>query len=176
VGQRTNYDRLILEVWTKGTVLPEDALVEAAKILRKHLNPFVQYHELGEDVVTETVEVGAPPPQNVTPDHMDRMRASLERPVSDLELSVRASNCLGAARIHTIGELVNKTEADLLRVRSFGKTSLREVKKKLADMGLSLGMAFGEGGELDAAVMPDDDETEGAGEAGIPEQVGNMNG
>lgn len=170
VGQRTNYDRLILEVWTKGTLSPEDALVEAAKILRKHLNPFVQYHELGMDVVMETPEPPSPP-VNVAPDHLDRLRSTLDRPVSDLELSVRASNCLGAARIHTVGELVIKTEADLLRVRSFGKTSLREVKKKLANMGLSLGMTFGEGG--DAAPM--ESFSTDAAESRIPEQVGNLN-
>jgi DNA-directed RNA polymerase subunit alpha len=168
VGQRTNYDRLVLEVWTKGTILPEDALVEAAKILRKHLNPFVQYHDLGDDVVTETPEpVHAAP---VTADHLDRVRASLDRPVSDLELSVRASNCMGAARIHTLGVLVAKSEAELLRVRSFGKTSLREVKKKLADLGLSLGMNFNEGGDVISGMLPSETEDE---MDRVPEQVGN---
>ena len=140
VGQRTNYDRLILEVWTRGSVTPEDAVVEAARILRKHLNPFVQYHELGEEYV---VEVPAskiqPPPMN------EQLQALLSRNVSELQLSVRASNCLESARITSIGELVSRTEADLLRVRSFGKTSLREVKRKLADLGLSLGMRFDQG-------------------------------
>lgn len=137
VGQRTNYDRLILEVWTKGTVTPEDAVVEAAKILRKHLNPFVMYYELGEELIHE-----APTPPAAEEKVDSEMQAKLGRSISELDLSVRASNCLESARISTIGELVRKTEADLLRVRSFGKTSLREVRRKLADMGLSLGMTL----------------------------------
>ncbi len=141
VGQRTNYDRLIIEVWTRGTLLPEDAVVEAAKILRKHLNPFVQYYELGQDTVREA------PPHPVAEERLgSEMQATLARPISDLDLSVRASNCLESARVTTIGELIRKTEADLLRVRSFGKTSLREVRRKLADLGLTLGMSMGGGG------------------------------
>jgi DNA-directed RNA polymerase subunit alpha len=137
VGQRTNYDRLILEVWTNGTITPEDAIVEAGKILRKHLNPFVQYHELGEDFVRSAAPVQIQSSQ--VNDELDKL---LSRPVADLELSVRASNCLEAARVLTVGELVRKTEPDLLRLRSFGKTSLREVRRKLADLELSLGMVF----------------------------------
>lgn len=137
VGQRTNYDRLVMEVWTKGTITPEDALVEAAKILRKHLNPFVQYFEPGEATVLEHV---APTPVEAPP-----VDAELERKlamgIGELELSVRATNCLEAAKIATVAQLVQKTENDLLSLRSFGKTSLREVKRKLADMNLSLGMA-----------------------------------
>ncbi len=147
VGQKTNYDRLILEVWTRGSILPEDAVVEAAKIMRKHLNPFVHYHELGEDLVKETPTVAVP-----ASDVNDELQAKLSRSVTELQLSVRGANCLEAARVMTIGELVRKTEADLLRVRSFGKTSLREVKRKLADIGLSLGMTFGESGEPVAPV------------------------
>lgn len=143
VGQRTNYDRLILEVWTRGTLLPEDAVVEAAKILRKHLNPFVQYYEMGDDVVRE------PPTAPSILEPMDtELQEKLARPLSDLDLSVRASNCLESARIATIGDLVHKTEADLLRVRSFGKTSLREVQRKLADIGLSLGLMVPRGDAL----------------------------
>jgi DNA-directed RNA polymerase subunit alpha len=168
VGQRTNYDRLILEVWTRGTILPADALVEAAKILRKHLNPFVMYHELGKDMVSEMAE-SAP----VTPDHVAELQGKLSRPVSDLELSVRASNCLEAARIETVSELVQKTDADLLRVRSFGKTSLREVKRKLTDWGLSLGMTLNENGTI--ASMPAPSLDEGSDDARVAEQVGNMN-
>ena len=142
VGQRTNYDCLILEVWTRGSITPEDAVVEAAKILRKHLNPFVQYYELGEEVVTEPLQV------NITAPEVDEeLQATLSRGVGDLRLSVRAANCLESARVRTIGELVVKAEADLLRVRSFGKTSLREVKRKLMTLGLTLGMTIGEGGE-----------------------------
>lgn len=135
VGQRTNYDRLILEVWTKGTVLPEDALVEAGMILRKHLNPFVMYHELGSDRVSTTLPVPEPTPvvQPTVEEHLDRS-------VSVLNLSVRASNCMEMANITTLRELVQISEADLLRFRSFGKTSLHEVQRKLSDCGLSLGM------------------------------------
>ena len=137
VVQKTNYDRLILEVWTNGTIAPEDALVEASKILRKHLNPFVQYHDLGSEVAQCAAPVQVEPSQVSS-----EMEKLLARPTSALELSVRANNCLESTKIDTIGELAQKTEADLLRVRSFGKTSLREVRRKLADLGLSLGMVF----------------------------------
>ena len=132
VGQKTNYDKLTLEIWTNGTVSPEMALVEAAKILRKHLNPFVQYFELGESVASEDAAAAA----RVD----DELRRKLEMPINELDLSVRANNCLESAKVATVGELVAREEADLLKVRSFGKTSLREVKRKLTDLGLELGM------------------------------------
>ena len=136
VGQRTNYDKLILEIWTNGTVTPEMALVEAAKILRKHINPFVQYFELGEETVAEQITV-----EEVSEEAVDEELAKkLSTAVQELELSVRASNCLESAKVETVGQLAVMTEADLLKIRSFGKTSLREVKRKLANMGLSLGM------------------------------------
>jgi DNA-directed RNA polymerase subunit alpha len=135
VGQSVNYDRLVMEVWTKGTILPEDALVEAAKILRKHLNPFVQYHELGE--LTASSDAGIEEEQ---PQIDEGLRQKLEMPLSALDLSVRASNCLEAAEINTVGELVDKDEAELLQLRSFGRTSLVEVKRKLAGIGLTLGL------------------------------------
>ncbi|HSW46365.1 MAG TPA: DNA-directed RNA polymerase subunit alpha [Phycisphaerae bacterium] len=135
VGQRTNYDRLILEIWTKGTIRPEDACVEAARILRKHLNPFVQYRELGEETVSPETPVEVESVDQV-------MQDKLSMPISQLDLSVRAGNCLETAKVVTVGELARMTEADLLKVRSFGRTSLREVKRKLADLGLSLGMTF----------------------------------
>jgi DNA-directed RNA polymerase subunit alpha len=137
VGQRTNYDRLILEIWTNGTITPEMALVEAAKILRKHVNPFVQYFELGEQTVaaSEIIETEV---QEQAVD--EELAQKLNMPVQELELSVRASNCLESVRTETVGQLVKMTEADLLKIRSFGKTSLREIKRKLADIGLSLGM------------------------------------
>lgn len=136
VGQRVNYDRLIIEIWTKGTLLPEYALVEAAKILRKHLNPFVQYHEPGD-----TYTAGEPI-ENITidPSGDPELESKLALTVGDLELSVRANNCLASANINTVSELVRLTESDLLNMRSFGKTSLREIKRKLADLGLSLGL------------------------------------
>jgi DNA-directed RNA polymerase subunit alpha len=135
VGQKTNYDRLILEIWTNGTITPEMAMVEAAKILRKHLNPFVQYFELGEQIIE-------PSAMEAQQEIDVQLQAKLSMSVHELELSVRSNNCLESAQIETVGQLVNKTEADLLKIRSFGKTSLREVKRKLQDLGLSLGMSL----------------------------------
>lgn len=136
VGQRTNYDKLILEIWTNGTITPDMALVEAAKILRKHINPFVQYFEIGEETISEQIA-----PEEVTPEAVnEELAKKLSIPIQELELSVRVSNCLESIKVGTVGQLAKMTEADLLKVRSFGKTSLREVKRKLADIGLSLGM------------------------------------
>jgi len=137
VGQRTNYDKLILEIWTDGTVTPEMALVEAGKILRKYINPFVHYAEIGretvgEEVVAEQVEEGAID---------EELAAKLAMPVESLDLTVRSRNCLDSNHIETVGQLVQMTEADLLKIRSFGKTSLREIRRKLADLDLSLGMS-----------------------------------
>lgn len=138
VGQKTDYDRLILEIWTNGTISPEMALVEAAKILRKHLNPFVQYYELGSETASEEALAGLRQANQPLID--PEVQQKLNMPIQELDLSVRANNCLESAKIQTVRDLVRKTDADLLKVRSFGKTSLREVKRKLADMGLSLGM------------------------------------
>jgi len=138
VGQKTDYDRLILEIWTNGTVTPEMALVEASKILRKHLNPFVQYFELGTDTASEEALAAIRDANRSLVD--PELQSKLNMTVQDLDLSVRANNCLESAKIGNVRELVKKTESDLLKVRSFGKTSLREVKRKLADLGLSLGM------------------------------------
>lgn len=135
VGQKTNFDRLIMEIWTKGTVLPEEALVEAAKILRKHLNPFVQYFELGDAMAAK--DSGA---ELIGPLIDEELQRKLSMSISDLDLSVRSSNCLEAAQIVTVGELVRHEEHFLLQLRSFGKTSLDEVKAKLGPLGLSLGM------------------------------------
>jgi len=137
VGQRTNYDKLILEIWTNGTITPEMALVEAAKILRKHVNPFVQYFELGEDTVAASEIVEEESEEEAVDEELAQ---KLSMPIQELELSVRANNCLESAKTETVGQLVKMTEADLLKIRSFGKTSLREIKRKLADIGLSLGM------------------------------------
>ena len=137
VGQKTNYDKLTMEIWTDGTVTPEMALVEAGKILRKHLNPFVQYFEVGE----ERVSVEAAAAAGVD----EELIRKLEMPISDLDLSVRASNCLESARIETVGQLVTQTDSTLLKLRSFGRTSLREVKRKLLDIELDLGMELPEG-------------------------------
>ncbi|RJP33365.1 MAG: DNA-directed RNA polymerase subunit alpha [Phycisphaerales bacterium] len=159
VGQRTNYDRLILEVWTRGTVTPDVAIVEASKILRKHLNPFVYYHELGEMMTTLPASASLPPesrPVSAAP--LDS--AALSMPVSALGLSARAQNCLDAVKITTVGELASKTEAELLRFRSFGKTSLNEVKRKLGEMGLGLagGPPALDDGSLDEDLDDEDDD------------------
>jgi DNA-directed RNA polymerase subunit alpha len=137
VGQRTNYDKLIMDVWTNGTVSPDMAMVEAAKILRKHLNPFVQYDAIGNEVVPADI--------SKEEDKDLVLFEKLATPLSDLELSVRASNCLEGGKIRFVCDLVTKTENDLLELRAFGRTSLREVKKKLEDMGLDLGMPLPEG-------------------------------
>jgi DNA-directed RNA polymerase subunit alpha len=149
VGQKVNYDRLQLEIWTNGTITPEMAMVEAAKILRKHLNPFVQYFEMGEQII----ETGTPEPGQEFDSELQR---KLSLPIQELELSVRAANCLESAKIETVGHLVNMNEAELLKIRSFGKTSLREVKRKLSDMGMSLGM----GVPLPEPLVPEDEEDE----------------
>ncbi len=132
VGQKTNYDKLALEVWTNGTVSPEMAVVEAAKILRKHLNPFVQYFELGQEVASADASAAAKVDEELI--------RKLQMSMNELDLSVRANNCLESAKLNIVADLVCRDEADLLKVRSFGKTSLREVKRKLADLGLELGM------------------------------------
>ena len=137
VGQKTDYDRLVLEVWTNATVSPEMALVEAAKILRKHLNPFVQYFDVGTESVSEDAAA--------TASIDEELIRKLQMSIADLDLSVRAGNCLESARIESVVGLVSHMESDLLKVRSFGKTSLREVKRKLSEMGLSLGMPLPEG-------------------------------
>ena len=137
VGKLTNYERLVLEIWTNGAVTPEEALTEASKILRKHLNPFVQYFELGRELqINEKKEEEMRRKEQ----EKEELRQKLSMSISELDLSVRSANCLASERIETIGELVSRTEAELLKVRNFGKTSLREVKKKLAEMGLGLGL------------------------------------
>lgn len=147
VGQRTNYDRLVMEVWTNGTIDPQDALVEAARILRKHLNPFVLYDQVGSDQVIEPLREALSVETKIDSD----LQAKLDMGIAELELSVRANNCLESARIMTVGELARCTESELLRVRSFGKTSLREVRRKLAELGLSLGSDLSSG---DSAALP----------------------
>jgi len=135
VGQRTNYDRLIIEVWTDGTVSPELALVEASKIMRKHMNPFVHYFEIGREMQDEQfgeeVEVA---------EVDDALAEKLNMEINQLQLSVRANNCLESENIVTLGQLVKFTENQLLKVRNFGKTSLKEVKVKLNELGLTFGM------------------------------------
>jgi DNA-directed RNA polymerase subunit alpha len=136
VGQRTNYDKLVMEVWTNGTVTPQMAIVEGAKILRKHLNPFIQYNEPGPEIpIEDKAEI---------PGVGEQIDIELERKLNmslaELELSVRATNCLESEGITTVRDLVNRTDDELLEVRNFGETTLKEVKIKLQERGLSLGM------------------------------------
>jgi len=137
VGQRTNYDRLVLEIWTNGTVRPQMALVEGAKILRKHLNPFVQYSEPGPELpMDDRLDLSA-----ASADGMDHeMERKLNMSLAELELSVRATNCLESEGITTVRDLVIRNDEELLEVRNFGETTLKEVKQKLAERGLHLGM------------------------------------
>ena len=133
VGHKTNFDKLIMEIWTNGSVTPEMALVEAAKILRKHLNPFVQYQELGPMVHAEARALG-----NLGIDAATE--AKLNMSLAELDLSVRATNCLETESIATVRDLVIRTESQLLELRNFGETTLNEVREKLSDIGLRLGM------------------------------------
>jgi DNA-directed RNA polymerase subunit alpha len=137
VGQKTNYDKLTVEIWTDGSASPEMALVESAKILRKHLTPFVQYTELGPQVhsaMRGTRVVG-----DVT-----EMDAKLNMSIAELNLSVRAGNCLETENIMSVRDLVSRSEDHLLEVRNFGETTLAEIHQKLQELGLHLGMRIPE--------------------------------
>jgi DNA-directed RNA polymerase subunit alpha len=144
VGQKTNYDRLVLEVWTNGVVDPELALVEAAKILRKHLNPFVQYQSMGalkQPIQAAVEEPPAPAAELVAPaPDLSDLAERLARPVADLNLTVRAANCLESQNIQTVGDLVRMGESELLKVENLGRTTLGEIKRRLDEWGLRLGM------------------------------------
>jgi len=136
VGQRTNYDKLIMEIWSNGTVSPQMALVEGAKILRKHLNPFIQYSEPGPEIgIADTPDVVGDGQQV---DH--EFERKLNMSLAELELSVRATNCLESEGITTVRDLVIRTDEELLEVRNFGETTLKEVKQKLIERGLQLAM------------------------------------
>jgi DNA-directed RNA polymerase subunit alpha len=128
VGQRTDYDKLTLEVWTDGSITPENAVAYAAKILKEQLSLFINFEEKAEGAEERAAE--EPPPLN----------ENLYRGVNELELSVRAANCLRNASIRYIGELVQKSEQEMLKTKNFGRKSLNEIKEILAEMGLSLGM------------------------------------
>ena len=127
VGQITDYDKLTLEIWSDGSVKPEDALAYAAKILKDQLTIFINFEEEAE---AQEEEIRAEPAFN----------ENLFRSVDELELSVRSANCLKNADIRHIGELVQKTEQEMLKTKNFGRKSLNEIKEILAEMGLSLGM------------------------------------
>lgn len=136
LGQMTDYDKLILEVWTNGAVSPQDSVGMAAKLLKDHMAIFINFEET-PDVVEEPVERAA--------GHMNEI---LNRSVEELELSVRSYNCLKNANIQTIGDLVQKTEAEMLRTKNFGRKSLNEIKEILAGLGLSFGMKIDASGRL----------------------------
>jgi len=139
VGQRTDYDKLIIEVWTDGRIEPKQALIEASSILRKHIEPFYNYDE-AQVVFDETA-----PAQN---QENQKLKKLLNMSVNEIELSVRAANCLNNANITTVGQLAMKSEQEMLKYRNFGKKSLNEIKEKLTGLSLSLGMKF-EGGLVD---------------------------
>src|SRR3954453_16510417 len=139
VGQRTNYDKLIMEIWTNGTVSPQMALVEGARILRKHLNPFIQSAEPGPEIGMQDEQAAATGDSQEDADLNRKLAMSL----AELELSVRATNCLESEGITTVKDLVIRTDEELLEVRNFGETTLKEVKQKLQERGLHLGMKVG---------------------------------
>ena len=133
VGQRTDYDRLLVEIWTDGRITPDDALTQASAILQHHLDVFVGYDKNAvefEEVVDKQDE------------EKTKLKKLLGMSVNEIELSVRAANCLNNANITTVGQLAMKTEAEMLKYRNFGKKSLNEIKEKLATLGLTLGMTF----------------------------------
>jgi DNA-directed RNA polymerase subunit alpha len=133
VGQRTDYDKLILEIWSDGRLTPDDALLQASAILRHHLDVFVNFNE-------EVIEFDETP-AGVSEENM-KLKKLLNMSVNEIELSVRAANCLNNANITTVGQLAQKTEGEMLKYRNFGKKSLNEIKDKLQQLGLSLGMKF----------------------------------
>ncbi len=133
VGRRTDYDQLTIEVWTDGRVTPDDALTMSAAILRHHLDVFVSYDKDLIEFEESEKQIDA---------EREDLRKKLNMSVNEIELSVRAANCLNNANITTVGELAQKTEAEMLKYRNFGKKSLNEIKSKLQDLGLTLGMTF----------------------------------
>lgn len=139
VGKLTNYDRLMLEIWTDGTISPEMALVESAKIYRKHLNPFVLQDEFKDDVLLTDDPVDSE--FNQSNREISEIERALDRSLLELELSVRAKNCLDGANLQTIRDLVSLSEQEVMNLKNLGKTSLTEIKAKLAERGLALGMA-----------------------------------
>jgi len=160
LGQMTDYDKLTIEVWTNGAVSPQDAIGYAAKLLKDHMSIFINFEEVAEQA------------EEISEHGTEKMNEVLNRSVEELELSVRSYNCLKNANIQTIGELVQKTEAEMLRTKNFGRKSLNEIKEILANMGLALGMRIDQHGRLVApppsAAVPD----YGPDDEGQQEQVG----
>ena len=145
VGQRTDYDKLTLEVWTDGSIRPEEAVAYGAKILKEQMNIFINFDEEAEPEPEKSADKQDKPQYN----------ENLYRNVEELELSVRSANCLKNANINKIYQLVSKTEAEMLKTKNFGRKSLNEIKEVLSEMGLSLGM------KLDGFDPPDKEEEEG---------------
>ncbi len=139
VGQRTNYDKLTLEIWTDGTINPEMALIEASKILRKHLNPFIAYREPGPELSLDAGLKGMMEATGYAPVDLE-LEEKLNQSLAELNLSVRATNCLESEGINTVRDLVSRTEDQLLQVRNFGETTLYEVRERLDSISLRLGM------------------------------------
>src|SRR5882762_877510 len=135
VGQITDYDKLILEIWTDGRITPDDALKQSASILKHHLDVFDRVSQESYEFESQAAEVS---------EEQNKLRKLLNMSVNEIELSVRAANCLNNANITTVGELAMKTEQEMLKYRNFGKKSLNEIKEKLEALGLSLGMKFDE--------------------------------
>ena len=144
VGQRTDYDKLVIEIWTDGRMSPDDALTQASAILQHHLDVFVGYDKNAVEFEEE---------QKPQDDDKSKLKKLLNMSVNEIELSVRAANCLNNANITTVGQLAMKSEQEMLKYRNFGKKSLNEIKEKLTGLGLNLGMAF-EAGLLEAAAEP----------------------
>src|SRR3984893_6043656 len=161
LGQMTDYDKLMIEVWTNGAISPQDAIGQAAKLLKDHMAIFINFEELPE-AVEEPGERA-----------INQMNEVLNRSVEELELSVRSYNCLKNANIQTIGDLVQKSESEMLRTKNFGRKSLNEIKEILSGLGLGFGMKFDAQGRLVPAPgslphfagAPDEDEALGAEEA-----------
>jgi DNA-directed RNA polymerase subunit alpha len=148
IGQKTDYDKLTLEVWTDGSVLPENAVAYAAKILKEQMNPFINFDEEKEPDYSE----------DNGEDADSKFNENIYRSVDELELSVRSSNCLKNAKIHTIYQLVQKTDNEMLKTKNFGRKSLNEIKEVLASMDLSLGM------DLEGFEPPPEEENNQQGE------------
>jgi DNA-directed RNA polymerase subunit alpha len=163
LGQNTDYDKLTLEVWTNGAISPQDAVGQASKLLKDHMTIFINFEE--------TPEAAEEPAERA----INQMNEVLNRSVEELELSVRSYNCLKNANIQTIGDLVQKSESEMLRTKNFGRKSLNEIKEILSGLGLSFGMKFDSQGRLVGGAPPaphsdfDDDEDENANFAGVEE-------
>ena len=145
VGQRTDYDKLTLEIWTDGSILPEDAVAYSAKILKEQMSIFINFDE----------QLEPKPDKKTEEQNVPEFNENLYRSVEELELSVRSANCLKNADINKIYQLVSKTEAEMLKTKNFGRKSLNEIKEVLTEMGLSLGM------KLDGFLPPDEENEEG---------------